>query len=71
LIFGQQSESLCSFDTCQFDDYSKVLMESFDPAKKAQRREEVFPLDCQKAYELGGRLVESVIGQANPNSAAS
>jgi len=56
LIFGQQAESLCSFDTYQFDDYSKVLMESYDPAKKAQRREEVFPQDCQRAYELGARL---------------
>jgi hypothetical protein len=56
LVFGQQTESLCSFDTYQFEDYSKVLMESFDPAKKAQRREEVFPQDCQRAYELGARL---------------
>ncbi|ABQ27678.1 flavodoxin family protein [Geotalea uraniireducens] len=56
LIFGQQAESLCSFDTCQFNDYSKVLMESFDPVHKAQRREEVFPLDCKRAYELGARL---------------
>jgi multimeric flavodoxin WrbA len=56
LIFGQRTESLCSFDTYQFEDYSKVLMESFDPTKKAQRREEVFPQDCQRAYELGARL---------------
>lgn len=56
MIFGQQSESLFSFDTYQFDDYSKVLMESFDPVHKAQRHEEVFPQDCQKAYELGYRL---------------
>ena len=59
--FGQPSEILCCFDTYQFADYSKVLMEAFDPARKAQRREEVFPLDCQKAYELGAGLVESRI----------
>jgi multimeric flavodoxin WrbA len=58
LIFGQQPESLCSFDTCQVDDYAKVLIESFDPAKKAERRKEVFPQDCQRAYELGARLAE-------------
>ncbi|GFE60558.1 flavodoxin family protein [Geobacter sp. AOG2] len=57
LIFGQQPESLCSFDTCQVDDYGKVLIESFDPAHKAQRRKEVFPDDCQRAYELGAKLV--------------
>jgi multimeric flavodoxin WrbA len=50
-------ESLCSFDTCQVDDYSKVVIESFDPVHKAQRHEEVFPQDCQRAYEMGARLV--------------
>ncbi|MBT0664999.1 flavodoxin family protein [Geobacter pelophilus] len=49
-------ESLCSFDTCQVDDYSKVVIESFDPVHKAQRHEEVFPQDCQRAYEMGARL---------------
>lgn len=58
LLLGK-AESLCCFDTCQVDDYSKVAIESFDPVHKAQRRQEVFPQDCQKAYELGGRLVES------------
>lgn len=56
LIFGQQPEALCSFDTCQVDDYGKVLIESFDPVHKARRREEAFPLDCQQAYALGARL---------------
>jgi multimeric flavodoxin WrbA len=51
------TESLCIFDTCQVDDYSKVVIESFDPVHKAQRLEEVFPQDCQRAYELGARLV--------------
>ncbi len=47
------SEFLCSFDTYQFEDYSKVVMEIFDPEKKAKRREEIFPIDCQKAFEMG------------------
>lgn len=50
------AESLYSFDTCQVDDYSKVVIESFDPVHKANRRAEAFPLDCQKAFELGARL---------------
>lgn len=55
-------ESLCAFDTCQVDDYSKVVIESFDPAHKARRRTEVFPLECKRAFELGQRLagVESI-----------
>ncbi|NVN91587.1 MAG: flavodoxin family protein [Desulfuromonadales bacterium] len=56
-------ESLCAFDTCQVDDYSKVVIESFDPAHKARRRSEVFPLECKRAFELGQRLagVESIL----------
>ena len=56
-VFGH-SESLCSFDTLQFDDYSKYVTTRFDPVKKAQRRKEVFPLDCRKAFELGAKLAE-------------
>jgi len=55
IIFGD-AESLCSYDTYQFDDYSKVVAERFDPESKAKRRAEVFPIDCQKAFELGAKL---------------
>ena len=54
-IFGV-SESLCSYDTDQFEEYSKVFAPRFDPEKKAQRRQEVFPLDCEKAFKMGVRL---------------
>ena len=54
--FGE-AETLCSYDTYQFPDYSKVIMEHFDPVKKAFRRKEIFPVDCQKAFDLGQRLV--------------
>lgn len=53
--FGS-AESLYSFDTYQFDDYAKFVADRFDPLQKAKRRQEVFPLDCQKAFELGSRL---------------
>ena len=55
MIFGE-SETLCSYDTYQFPDYAKVIMEHFDPEKKALRRKEIFPIDCQKAFDLGHRL---------------
>ncbi len=55
--FGE-SEYMCCFDTLQFNDYSKVLATRFDPVKKKKRHEEVFPLDCQRAYEMGVRLAE-------------
>ena len=56
-IFGR-SESLCCFDTLQFDDYSKFVAPRFDPRHKLKRRKEVFPEDCRKAFELGARLAE-------------
>ena len=54
-ILGE-SEYMCSFDTYQFDDYSKVLATRFDPVKKKKRHEEVFPKDCDKAFEMGARF---------------
>jgi multimeric flavodoxin WrbA len=56
-IYGA-SEYMCSFDALQFDDYSKVLATRFDPVRKKRRHEEVFPLDCRKASEMGMRLTE-------------
>ncbi len=57
--FGAEAETLCCFDTLQFADYSKVTMEYMDPAHKAQRRAEIFPQDCQRAFELGSRLASA------------
>jgi multimeric flavodoxin WrbA len=58
LVFGPV-EVLYSFDTFQFPDYSKVVADRFDPVKKAKQRDEVFPIDCKKAYEMGKRLANS------------
>ncbi|MGI6656669.1 MAG: flavodoxin family protein [Desulfobulbus sp.] len=49
-------ELLCSYDTYQFPDYDKVVMEYADPVKKAERRATVFPEDCEQAVALGRRL---------------
>jgi multimeric flavodoxin WrbA len=54
-VFGH-SESLFSFDTLQFEDYSKVDQHVFDPQKKAARHKEYFPQDCEQAFEMGRRL---------------
>jgi multimeric flavodoxin WrbA len=59
MILGT-TETLCSYDTSQFDDYSKVYAPLFDPAKKAKIRAEVFPIDCKKAFEMGTRLVREL-----------
>ena len=54
-IFGSV-ETLCCTDTCQFADYAKYHAPRFDPDHKKKRREEVFPLDCEKAFAMGVRL---------------
>jgi hypothetical protein len=51
-IFGL-SQSLLCFDTYQFKDYSKVVAPRFNPEEKLKRRQEVFPKDCQKAFDIG------------------
>ena len=56
-IFGA-SESLVSIDTYQFDDYSKVVADYYDAEAKAKRRKEIFPQDCEKAFEMGARLIK-------------
>lgn len=55
MLFGS-AESLMSFDTYQFNDYSKVVADRFDADKKAKRRDEIFPIDCQRAFEMGVRF---------------
>jgi len=56
MIFGGTVETFCCYDTCQFPDYSKVVMEYMDPVQKAKRHEQEFPNDCRKAFEFGCRI---------------
>ena len=56
-IFGT-TEELFSFDTYQFEDYTKVAADRFNHEQKAQRRRDVFPKDCEKAFALGARLAK-------------
>lgn len=58
LIFGA-SQSLYCFDTYQFEDHSKVMADRVDVAAKTKRREEVFPQDRQKAFQLGAGLIDA------------
>ncbi len=49
-------EHICSFDTYQFKDYSEVVSDRFNPEEKAKRRKEIFPTDCQRAFDMGARF---------------
>ena len=56
-VFGSSEKLLC-FDTYQFEDYSKVVATRFNPEEKLKRRQEIFPKDCQRAFEMGARFVK-------------
>ena len=56
-IFGH-CRSVMSFDTLQFEDYSKYGATLFDENAKKKRHGEVFPKDLQKAYELGASMIK-------------
>ena len=59
-IFGS-SETLISYETVQFPDFSKVVVTMYDVEARLKRREEIFPIDCQKAFDMGVRLVTKAI----------
>ncbi|TCT12192.1 multimeric flavodoxin WrbA [Natranaerovirga pectinivora] len=47
-----------SNSTYQFDDYSKYKADAFSEEERAEHRKVQFPLDCQKAFELGANLIK-------------
>lgn len=54
--FQGSTEFMISTDTYQFDDYANYEASMFDEKHKFQVRAERFPLDCQKAFDMGARL---------------
>ena len=54
------SKLLISTETWQTNDYSKYEMSMFDVDARKKRREEVFPLDCKKAFAMGTELADAV-----------
>ena len=49
-------EVYASCDTLQVADYSKYDMASFSEEHKREVRKKQFPLDLEKAFEMGARL---------------
>ena len=50
--FGN-SVSMMATETLQVNEYNKYHMASFNESDRKKRREERFPIDCDKAYEIG------------------
>ncbi|WP_041275934.1 hypothetical protein [Desulfosporosinus acidiphilus] len=59
-LLNGTSELITAADTYQFDDYFKYEASMFDVKHKAEVKEKQFPMDCQKALEMGGRLVKAM-----------
>jgi len=54
--FNGPCEILLSTDTLQYSDYDKYESEMFNKEAKARRHAEVFPRDCERAFEMGIRM---------------
>ena len=54
-------QRLCSYDTYQFSDYAKYVVDVFNEAEKAKQRETEFPKDLQKAYTLGADIANHLL----------
>lgn len=57
-------EVLYSCDTYQFSNYDRYEANRFDEAHKREHRDKQFPIDIEKAFELGARLIEKA-GELN------
>lgn len=63
-VFGHKPRIQYVNNTYQFPDYSKYKNEMFSVEDKERQRKEQFPIDCQKARELGAALVADFKGEA-------
>lgn len=57
MLFGY-TETLCTNNTYQFDNYDKYDVAEYVEPMRAKQRDEQYPKDLQSAYELGKRLVQ-------------
>lgn len=55
----RRPEILYVNNTCQFDEYGKYAASRFNEEEKLRYREEHFPEDCRKAYQLGEQIARN------------
>ncbi len=60
MVLGNQIKLLYSYDTYQFTDYEKYESSMFSEKEKAKHRAEQFPIDCQKAFDMGVSLAINI-----------
>ena len=54
------AESLVSTDTLHVNKYSEIVADMLEPLveRKLKHKREIFPRDCQKAFEMGARFAK-------------
>lgn len=57
-IFRHRPHILYSYNTYQFSDYSRYESSALNEPAKRKQREEIFPLDCYSAFEMGRDLAQ-------------
>jgi len=57
MLFGS-AETLSSIDTLHVEDYSKIVADALQPMvdRKLKHKKEVFPQDCERAFEMGAKF---------------
>ncbi|OOM77611.1 flavodoxin family protein [Clostridium sp. BL-8] len=60
IVLGNPIKLLYSYDTYQFTDYEKYESSMFSEKEKAKHRAEQFPIDCQKAFDMGVSLTINI-----------
>lgn len=60
----QYMGTVASGETLQHKDYSNYHFSSFDEAARKEIRNTVFPLDCQKAFELGKSMASAIASES-------
>ena len=53
-------ERIFAYDTYQFSDYDKYVVETFDKNEKLKQKNEQFPKDLQTAYTAGAKTALSL-----------
>lgn len=54
----EKPQRIFAYDTYQFSDYDKYVVETFDKNEKLKHKEEQFPNDLQKSFEAGKNMAK-------------
>ena len=51
---------ICAFNTYQFSDYSKYVVEVFEEESKRKYRDNIFPIELESAFNLGREMARNI-----------